>query len=362
MSDLSPLFQSYEVVAERVLALVDLSPLRGKRVLITGSNGLLGSHILWAILKANRDLNYDIALTAISKSEPNLWLKTAWLQDNPRFRALSLDLSKELPQGLRAERFDCVIHAATYGQPKKFIADPLSTMTLNADLTKTLLSMCNGPSSRFLLASTSELYGAAGDLEHPVHELFPAKIATQDARSVYTAAKLYAEVLCKVHLEKNLCQARIARISSAFGPGVNLQDDRVLNVFMLRAMNEGSLKIMDAGLQQRRWLYISDAVAMMLHILLHARDLVYNVSGTEILSIADLAKHIAKIANVPFSFPEQKMDAHHTKDALALINMDNTKIWESMGEPKLFSVESGLRETFSWLSHLQNLKREGSFL
>jgi dTDP-glucose 4,6-dehydratase/UDP-glucuronate decarboxylase len=338
----------YLSIAENVTNKVSLEQLKGARILLTGANGLLGSHLAGAIALANQNKNFHAKVSCLSLSKPHPWLKSIF--ESPGFSYTQMDLSKnyrEITGG-----YDFVIHAATYGQPKKFLDHPLETLSLNSSVTEYLLNLSARSKARFLFMSTSELYGNPAPEACPVKENHPAQISSLDSRANYTGGKLYSEILCKMMKDAGSVDTRVARVSAVYGPGIALNDDRALNVFIRKALQEGRLQLMDNGAQVRRWLHISDATAMLFHILCHGKEFVYNVCGNDRRSIRDLALQIGEKTGVEVFFKESPQNVAHLAGALNQIDIDNTRIRTEMGSGELRTLNQIVNDTIAWTRDL----------
>lgn len=336
----------YRDVAGKVLNQVSLESLRGANVLLTGANGLLGSHMLSVLAHANDELGLNIRATAVSRNSPVSWCESLFRAGSFKFEKLNL-VGADLSSFHRGE-YTHVIHAATYGQPKKFLENAKDTMLLNTAVTQGLLEVAEKTNGHFLFMSSSEIYGDAPKEAGPLREDYPGNVSPTDQRSPYTSSKRLGETWCKVYEDSKKVRARIARVSSAYGPGVYLNDDRVLNVFIRRAIESGELKMMDRGEQRRRWLYISDAVVMLFHILLHGKHLVYNVAGEDLRSIRELASYISQGLDVPLLMPEESGVAEHTKGAPNMIDIDIQRIKAEAGLTKLVPLSEGIQSCIQW--------------
>lgn len=339
----------YQGIAKEVLGRVSLEPLRGQTVLVTGSNGLIGSHLISVIALANRLLNLRAQVTCLSRSEPAIWIRE--ILEEAKFEFFRVDLAQSPIGQLRS--FDFVIHAATYGQPKKFLEDPLATMKLNSTVTLSLLELASRKSGNFLYMSSSEIYGDVVDPGSlPLKEEFHGTVSPLDKRAAYTSSKRFGETLCKIFDDKKLTRARVARISSIYGPGIYLKDDRVLNVFVLRALREGQIKMLDRGNQRRRWLYISDGLVMLFYILLYSKELVYNVGGTDLRSIAELAGLIARETGARVVPSQEGAALAHTFGAPTVIDMSIDRILKEAGMSDLLPLHEGLKPCIGWARQL----------
>jgi len=339
----------YQNIAKHVVSTVDFSPLREKAVSLTGVNGLLGSHLLHALSLANEKLNLSLQVIGTSQSEPAPWIKDIFKQEG--FRFVRLDLRSSFDSALLGQP-DYFIHTATYGQPRKFLDDPLGTMKLNSQVTGQLLDLTSEKGGRFLFASSSEIYGNPPRELMPISEKYHGNTSPLDHRSPYTSSKRFGETLCKIYNDLGRVCSRIARVSSVYGPGVNLSDDRVLNVFIRRALQTGELTMLDRGQQQRHWLYILDATAMLAYILIHSKEIVYNVSGNDLRSIAELASFIGEDLGIPVITPSVEDIAHHTKGAPDVISMDNSLILSEMQFYDLVPLRQGITNCITWTKAL----------
>lgn len=342
----------YLNVASQVKQRVSLEKLKGKRVLITGANGILGSHIAALLAYLNNEFSFDMKVLNVSRSAPASWLEDIFKTKGFAFR--EMDLGEE-PVKFK-EDFDFIIHAATYGQPKKFIENAATTMCLNSTVTESLLRIAERSGATFLFMSTSEIYGNPSPEYCPTSELAPAVIHSSDIRASYNVSKVFSEVLCNLYNETGRVRARVARVSSVYGPGVRLNDDRVLYVFIKRALETGELRLMDQGMQRRKWCYITDAMVMFFHILLHSTSVIYNVCGSGIYSIAEIAQSIGSQLNKPVYFPDKESFQEHTKGSLNLIDLDNTKILKEAKMQKLIEPEQGIVDCIAWIKWLMEQK------
>ncbi len=340
----------YEPLARAVAESVCLDRLRDGAVLITGANGLIGSHMAAVLAYANAHHGLNAETVCLSRGPASPWL--ASIVDGPRMSFIQADLAPGCSRLLPERRWTHVVHAATYGQPRKFLDNALGTMELNSAVTNELLQLAEGCRASFLFMSTSELYGNPVAASLTMTEDRPATIAPLDTRAAYNAAKLYGETLCAVYNRTARVRARIARVSSVYGPGVRLDDDRVMNVFILRALQTGALKMMDSGQQRRRWLFVSDATRMLFHILLKSEQLIYNVSGSGMVSIAEVASAIASETGVQVAVAEAVATPAHMTGSLPLIDIDNGRILGETGITDLLPLREGVRATVAWLRDL----------
>ncbi len=339
----------YKKIAENVIERISLEKLKKKSVLITGANGLLGSHMASVLYLNNLKNNFQTQVTCTSLNAPPFWLKDIY--STPGFKFIQADLVKNRSEILRGE-FDYIIHGATYGQPKKFLESPFETMTLNSTVTEDLLKLGAKKKVKFLFMSSSEIYGSPPKEVTPTREDYPGNVSPLDQRSPYTSSKRFGETLCKIYSDGGFVDAKIARVSSIYGPGANLRDDRVINAFIRRALQTGELRLMDRGDQMRRWLYITDGLCMLFHILLHGSKLVYNVCGSDLKSIKELAEFVSEQTSAKLVFPQENISDTHTSGAPNQIDIDNTLIVHEAALNNLVPLREGLTQSIAWTKDL----------
>lgn len=321
--------------AARVCDAVDLTPLDGGSVLLTGASGLVGLHLLAVLRRRARQSGRPIYVTAIARGTPPAAF--ADLFSGPHIRLQRMDLGDS--DAIRAlPEHDHIIHAAGYGQPHRFLGDPLNTIRLNTVATLALLEKL-APNGNFLFMSSSEIYSGSPSTPHKEED-----IGTTDpghVRACYIEGKRCGEAICR-GVRAHGRAVKAARLALAYGPGTRVDDQRVLNTLIRRALLEGRVTLLDRGEARRTYGYISDVVELLFSILLYGREPVYNVGGRSATTIAELARTIADIVGVPMTAPAQDRGLVGAPSDVAL---DLSRASDEFGKRDFVPLRDGLERT-----------------
>ena len=325
-----------------ILNRVDYSVFEGKRILLTGASGLVGLNFLSFFSELKKKSNSGLTLTGIINFEANELIKN--FSKNSSFELVRGDLTE--PAFLRSlGKFDYIIHAASYGQPGKFMSDPIKTLKLNTVTTFELFDHLD-IGGKFLFISTSEVYSGNPDLPYAEHQIGTTN--TTHPRSCYIEAKRCGEAICNAYRSKGV-NASSARLALAYGPGTRVDDQRVLNLFIKRAYLENQISLQDMGKAMRTYCYISDALEIMVNILVSGDAPIYNVGGVEKTTIAKLAQAVGSYLNVPVVFPES---AFEMADAPQDVDLDMGLVAQQFKKTQFVSLSEGLKRTIDWQKHL----------
>ena len=267
----------------RVIENIDFSTLKNKKVLITGASGLVGFYLTQCVKKLQNELNIEIYLSY--KNDIPSYLKEYY--DFP-YAEIKEDITSVK---LEPKFFDVIIHSSGYAQPMKFLSDSLTTIKINTHATINLLDSLK-PEGKFLFVSTSELYSGNDTLN--IDESQIGTTTPSHNRACYIESKRCGETICHSYRTSGY-DVKIARLSLAYGPFTKLGDLRVLNSIIDKGLNNNTIELMDDGSALRTYCYITDVIEMFWNILLHGKDVTYNVSGFSNISIKGLAENVGQI-------------------------------------------------------------------
>lgn len=330
--------------AKNIINKVSFVGLDNKSILITGASGLIGTYLLASLylLSTSKQFKFEVNLL-IHFDPPELITPLINELDCNIYQGdvTNRDFCKTLP------KTDYIIHAAGYGQPGKFMENPIKTLQINTTATLDLFEHLNKDGS-FLFLSSSEVY--SGLSNPPFNETQTGNTTTDHPRAPYIEGKRTGETICNEYRKLGI-NAKSARLSLAYGPGTKQHDKRVLNNFIEKALAQGKIDMLDQGEAKRTYCYVTDAVEMLWDILLFGKDNIYNVGGVSRTTIAELAKLIAKETGTSVIFPKKPSDVLGAPDDVYL---DLTKIQQEFNKRQFVSLEEGIRTTINWQKNLYN--------
>lgn len=269
------------------LSTLDFEAFRGKRVLITGLNGMLATYVAFALLYQN-ERGLGCRVTGLVRSREKAERRFGALLERPDFSLLEQDVTFPLPE----EPFDYIFHLASSASAKAMVSAPVDIIMANVLGTKNVLELARRqPDCRVFLASTREVYGKAeGDT---LYEETQGTLDVLSPRSCYPESKRLAENLCAVYHQQYGVKVCIARMAHAYGPGMQLQGDGRIMADVLGSVAERRDVVLKSdGSAKRAFCYLTDAVSAMFTALTHTDGLaVYNIANeSEEVSIRTLAE------------------------------------------------------------------------
>jgi dTDP-glucose 4,6-dehydratase len=228
------------------------------RVVITGGAGFLGSHLCEQLLAAGHQV------CCVDSLITGRWENIAAFESHPGFNFLRHDVTKPIEvEGA----VDAVMHFASPASPIDYLRLPIQTLKVGSLGTHNVLGLAKARGARFLLASTSEVYG---DPEvSPQAEEYWGHVNPVGPRGVYDEAKRFAEALTLAYHRYHRLDTRIARIFNTYGPRMRPHDGRVISNFIVQALQGKDLTIYGDGTQTRSFCYVSDLVEGILRLLFH---------------------------------------------------------------------------------------------
>jgi dTDP-glucose 4,6-dehydratase len=309
------------------------------RILITGAAGFLGSHLCDRLLQdGHQVVGMDNFITG---SPENL----AHLANNPNFSFIRHDVSNFIfVPGAQ----DAVLHFASPASPNAnspfgYVNLPIQTMKAGALGTHNTLGVARAQQARFLLASTSEIYG--DPQEHPQRETYWGHVNPISTRSVYDEAKRFAEALTMAYHRFHGIDTRIVRIFNTYGPRMRLDDGRAVPNFLKQALNGEPLTVYGDGQQTRSFCYVSDLIDGITRLLYSDIHDPVNIGNPSEISVLELAQAINRLTGNPGGIIF-KADQRGEGDPQRR-RPDITRAQELLGWNPQVGLEDGLRATIA---------------
>ncbi|HQL40431.1 MAG TPA: SDR family oxidoreductase [Anaerolineaceae bacterium] len=262
-------------------------------VLITGAAGFLGSHLCEKLLKEGHQV---IGMDNFITGNPN---NLSHLASNPGFSFIRHDVANFIFVPVKV---DAVMHFASPASPNPaspygYTNLPIQTMKAGALGTHNTLGVAKACNARYLLASTSEIYG--DPLEHPQRETYWGHVDPIGVRSVYDEAKRFAEALTMAYHRYHGIDTRIVRIFNTYGPRMRLDDGRVVPNFLQQALKHQPLTVYGDGSQTRSFCYVDDLIDGIYRLLLSDEHNPVNIGNPVETTILEFAETINQITKNP---------------------------------------------------------------
>ncbi|MEO7190610.1 MAG: UDP-glucuronic acid decarboxylase family protein [Vicinamibacterales bacterium] len=302
------------------------------RIVITGAAGFIGSHLSETLLDQGHSvvgidnlLTGDIANIAHLTGRDFLFLKhdvTNYIYvDGP---------------------VDVVLHWASPASPVDYLEWPIPTLKVGALGTHKALGLAKAKGARFVLASTSEVYG--DPLEHPQRESYWGNVNPVGPRGVYDEAKRFAEAMTVAYHRYHGLDAKIVRIFNTYGPRMRVNDGRAVPAFIDQALRGEDVTIFGSGSQTRSFCYITDLVDGILRLMMSSLNEPTNIGNPHEMSIEDMARLIIKMTGSSSNVVFKPLPTDDPK----VRQPDITRARTLLGwEPKV-SLEQGLTSTIDY--------------
>lgn len=303
-----------------------------KRAVITGAAGFIGSHLAEALLNLDYAvIGIDNLLTGNSENISHL--------TNRDFVFIKHDVTNYI---YIDGPVDFVLHWASPASPIDYLELPIPTLKVGALGTHKALGLAKAKRARFILASTSEVYG--NPLEHPQSETYWGNVNPIGPRGVYDEAKRFAEAITVAYHRFHGLDTKIVRIFNTYGPRMRINDGRAIPTFISQALRGEDVTIFGSGQQTRSFCYISDLVDGVIRLMLSNTNDPVNIGNPNEMTIEKIAKQIiqatdsqSKIAYRPLPIDDPEIRQPDITRAKTLLG------WE----PKI-SLDQGLYNTIDY--------------
>jgi dTDP-glucose 4,6-dehydratase len=304
------------------------------RILVTGGAGFLGSHLCDALVERGDEVVcVDDLSTGLRSNLAQLW-------PDGRFEFVEADVCAGLDIG---GHFDAVAHLASAASPPAYLRRPIETLSANSVGTQNALQLALRHNARFLLASTSEVYG--DPMVHPQHEGYFGNVNPVGPRSVYNEAKRYAETITMAYKRHYGLNSGIVRIFNTYGPRMDAGDGRVVSSLISQALRNAPLTINGDGTQTRSFCYVNDLVQGLVTMLKSDHAGPVNLGNPHEVRVIDLARLIQEVTGSSSVLEFKQMPADDPVRRKPVIDRARTLL----GWKPTVDLESGVRATVDWL-------------
>jgi dTDP-glucose 4,6-dehydratase len=302
------------------------------RIVITGAAGFIGSHLSETLLdRGHSVVGIDNLLTGDTANIAHL--------ANRDFVFVKHDVTNYITvEG----PVDAVLHWASPASPIDYLELPIQTLKVGALGTHKALGLAKAKGARFIIASTSEVYG--DPLEHPQKETYWGNVNPVGPRGVYDEAKRFAEAITMAYHRTHGIDTRIARFFNTHGPRMRLNDGRAIPAFMTQALTGAPLTVFGDGGQTRSFQYISDLVEGVWLLMQRGNSGPVNIGNPQELTLLELAKRIVRLSGSQSEIVFRPLPEDDPK----VRQPDITRARTLLGWQPRVDTDEGLRLTLEW--------------
>jgi dTDP-glucose 4,6-dehydratase len=304
------------------------------RALVTGGAGFIGSHLCERLLSEGyRVVCMDNLSTGVLENV------APFLASEANFEYIDHDVSVHIDF---PGELDEVYHFASAASPADFRRIPIEILKSGAMGTHNSLGLARARGARFMLASTSEVYG--DPLVHPQHEEYRGNVSTTGPRSVYDEAKRYAEALTMAYHRHYRIDTRIVRIFNSYGPKMREDDGRMVPNFIRQALLGEPLSVYGDGTQSRSVQYVEDLIEGVIRLMKSEESRPVNIGSPVAYSVREVAEMIIELSGSRSEISHQPLPEDDPRQRCP----DITRAREALGWEPRVGAREGLRKTIDW--------------
>jgi dTDP-glucose 4,6-dehydratase len=304
------------------------------RILITGGAGFIGSHLCDRLLADGHSV---IAMDNLSTGSTD---NIAHLAGHERFSFIKYDVTEYL---FVEGPVDAVLHLASLPSPVDYLNFPIQTLKVGALGTHKTLGLAKEKGAKFLLASTSEVYG--DPLIHPQNEDYWGNVNPIGPRGVYDESKRYAESLTMAYHRYHDVDTCIVRIFNTYGPRMRFDDGRVVPNFICQALRGEPLTVYDDGSRTRSFCYVSDMVEGMVRLLQAEEHQPVNMGNPREMTVLDFAHKVLQVVSSQSEIIFIQPEDERTADDPKIRQPDIGRARDVLGWEPVVPLEEGLART-----------------
>lgn len=303
------------------------------RILITGGAGFLGTHLCSFFLKrGDTVICIDNLITGTREN-------IALLTDEPNFIFIQHDITKGITFN---DDIDWVLHFASPASPVDYRRYPIQTLKVGGLGTHNCLGLAKEKKAKFMLASTSEIYG--DPQVHPQKETYFGNVNCVGPRGCYDESKRFAEAMTVAYHRVHKLDTRIVRIFNTYGPLMRINDGRVVSNFIYQALTGKNLTVYGDGTQTRSFCYVDDLIRGIVKFAEIENEGPLNLGNPEEFTILELAREVIRLTGAKSKIKFLPLPEDDPK----LRRPDTSKAEDLLGWQPKISLEEGLKRTIEW--------------
>ncbi|MGC9469375.1 MAG: UDP-glucuronic acid decarboxylase family protein [Anaerolineae bacterium] len=310
------------------------------RILITGGAGFIGSHL------CDRYLDEGHEVIAMDNLKTGSTDNISHLAGHPGFHFVKHDVTHYI---YVAGGLDMVLHLASLPSPVDYLNYPIQTLKVGALGTHNTLGLALAKGAKYLLASTSEVYG--DPLVHPQDEAYWGNVNPVGPRGVYDESKRFAEALTMAYHRYHGVDTRIVRIFNTYGPRMRVDDGRVVPNFISQALHGDPLTVYNHGKRTRAFCYVDDLVEGIVRLMAIDVEGPINIGNPREISILDFAKLVIEVAQSDSEITFLVPDDERTRDDPKQRCPDISRARELLGWEPRVALRDGLLRTIADFRH-----------
>jgi len=303
------------------------------RILLTGGAGFIGSHLCDLLIRNGHSIIcMDNLITGKKENIQHLL-------DNPNFKFIEHDVTKYIDI---KEKIDYVLHFASPASPVDYLKYPIKTLKVGSLGTHNALGVAKKHGAKFLLASTSEVYG--DPLVNPQPETYWGNVNPIGPRGVYDEAKRFAEAITLAYHRSHGIDTKIVRIFNTYGPNMRDHDGRAIPNFIDQALKGEALTVYGNGSQTRSFCYVSDLIDGIYKLMNSDLNEPVNIGNPNEMTLIDLAKKIIQLTGSKSKIEYKPLPINDPK----VRRPDIAKAKKELNWQPVVALNDGLKTTINW--------------
>ena len=337
MAEINKQHPLYREDIRNILSTKGIEALRGKRILITGATGMVGTMLIDALMQVE-----GVRVIAVGRDKAKAASRLGEHFANERFCFMEHDVCQPFDSGLKV---DYILPMASNTHPLAYSQYPIETMMINLKGAEHALNLAHETGATVVYTSTNEVYGNAVGNED-FNEDYNGRLTLGNARACYNESKRSAEALCQSYIAEKGVKVKIARLCRIFGPTMLMSDSKASSQFIKKALEGEDIVLKSEGKQYFSYTYVADAVIGLLTVMLHGENgVAYNVSNDKTnISLRDFAQLCADCVGrkVVFDLPSETESKGFSVAMRAILSNERIKKIGFIGK---YEIKDAIRRT-----------------